>query len=390
MRSFSRPPFPFSLFPFPLFPFPPFVAVLISDFDFELPGELIAQRPLARRDASRMLALDRAAGAWRDSTFAELPGLLRAGDAVVINNTKVFPARLEGRREPTGGAVELLLVRERPDLGPLAWEALARPARRLAPGARLTFGDGRLRAEILGAASEAVEVGEAGKAGEGGSRLVRFEAEGDFDALLEEFGRTPLPPYIKRGDQGEAARAEDRERYQTVFAERRGAIAAPTAGLHFTPRVLEELRAGGVSIAEVTLHVGYGTFAPVRVEDLGEHRVAAERFEVGEGAADTVNRARARGGRVVAVGTTTVRTLESAADEHGQVRPGRGETGLTITPGYRFRAVDAMLTNFHLPRSSLLVLVGAFAGRDLVLAAYRHAVAARYRFYSYGDCMFIT
>jgi S-adenosylmethionine:tRNA ribosyltransferase-isomerase len=352
--------------------------MLISDFDFELPEELIAQRPLARRDASRMLALDRAARSWRDSTFAELPQLLRAGDTLVINNTKVFPARLAGRRETTGGAVELLLVRERADLGPVVWEALARPGRRLTPGTRLSFGGGRLRAEVLGATED------------GAGRIVRFEAEGSFDALLEEFGRVPLPPYIKREAADHATRAEDGERYQTVFAERRGAIAAPTAGLHFTPQMLEGLPARGVSVAEVTLHVGYGTFAPVRVEDLREHRVAAESFEVGEDAAALINRTRDGGGRVVAVGTTTVRTLESAVDGRGRVRAGPGETGLTITPGYSFRAVDALLTNFHLPRSSLLVLVGAFAGRDLALAAYRHAVRARYRFYSYGDCMFIS
>jgi S-adenosylmethionine:tRNA ribosyltransferase-isomerase len=350
----------------------------ISDFDFELPEELIAQRPLARRDAARMLTLDRAARSWCDSTFTELPQLLRAGDTLVLNNTKVFPARLEGRREPTGGAVELLLVRERADLGPLVWETLARPGRRLTPGVRLAFGDGRLRAEIIGVTED------------GARRLVRFAAASDFDALLEEFGRMPLPPYIKREAADPATRAEDRERYQTVFAERRGAIAAPTAGLHFTPQILSKLRERGVSITEVTLHVGYGTFAPVRVEDLSEHRVAAESFEVGEAAADLINCTRDGGGRIVAVGTTTVRTLESAADESGRVRADRGETGLTITPGYSFRVVNAMLTNFHLPRSSLLVLVGAFAGRDLVLAAYRHAVAARYRFYSYGDCMFIT
>jgi S-adenosylmethionine:tRNA ribosyltransferase-isomerase len=256
------------------------------------------------------------------------------------------------------------------------WEALARPARRLDAGARVTFGDGRLRAEVVSATAD------------GAGRVVRFEAEGDFDALVEEFGHVPLPPYIKREGDDLAARAEDRERYQTVYAARRGAIAAPTAGLHFTPRVLEEIRGRGVRVVEITLHVGYGTFAPVRAEDLNEHRVAPEFFEIGEGAARQINGAREGGGRVVAVGTTTVRALESAAGG-GRVRAGRGETGLTITPGYEFRAVDALLTNFHLPRSSLLVLVGAFAGRDLVLAAYRHAVAAGYRFYSYGDCMFI-
>ncbi|HEX8354463.1 MAG TPA: tRNA preQ1(34) S-adenosylmethionine ribosyltransferase-isomerase QueA, partial [Pyrinomonadaceae bacterium] len=253
----------------------------------------------------------------------------------------------------------------------------ARPARRLEDGARLTFGDGRLGASVLSATDD------------GAGRVVRFDAEGDFGALLEECGRMPLPPYIKRESDDLAARDEDRERYQTVYAAASGAIAAPTAGLHFTPGVFESLRARGVRVAEVTLHVGYGTFAPVRAEELGGHRVAAERFEISEAAAAEVNATRARGGRVVAVGTTTVRALESAADEGGRVAAGRGETGLTITPGYEFRAADAMLTNFHLPRSSLLVLVSAFAGRELVLDAYRHAVAAGYRFYSYGDCMLI-
>ncbi len=352
--------------------------MLISDFDYDLPEELIAQHPLARRDASRMLAVERARGAWRDGTFSEFPAELREGDALVVNNTRVFPARLLGRREPTGGRVELLLIRRLEEAGGNVWETLARPARRLDAGARVAFGDGRLRAEVVNAP------------GAGPERVVRFEAEGDFDALVEEFGQMPLPPYIKREGDDLASRAEDRERYQTVYAGRRGAIAAPTAGLHFTPRVLESLRARGVSVAEVTLHVGYGTFAPVRADDLKDHRVAAEHFEISEDAAQTINETRAGGGRVVAVGTTTVRALESAADAGGRIRAGRGETGLTITPGYEFRAVDALLTNFHLPRSSLLVLVAAFAGRDLVLAAYRHAVRTRYRFYSYGDCMFIS
>ena len=349
----------------------------ISDFDYELPEELIAQHPLERRDASRMLVVSRAEGAWRDGSFAEFPSELRGGDTVVVNNTRVFPARLVGRREPTGGRVELLLVRRRGEFGGETWEALARPARRLEAGARLAFGDGRLGAEVL-APSE-----------DGAGRVVRFHARGDFRELLEEFGRMPLPPYIKRESDDLASREEDRERYQTVYAAAAGAIAAPTAGLHFTPRVFEELRSRGVRVAEVTLHVGYGTFAPVRAEDLGQHRVAAEHFEITDAAAEEVNATRGRGGRVVAVGTTTVRALETAAGEGGRVLPGRGETRLTITPGYRFRAVDALLTNFHLPRSSLLVLVSAFAGRELVLAAYRHAVARRYRFYSYGDCMLI-
>lgn len=349
----------------------------ISDFDYDLPEELIAQHPLGRRDASRMLVVSRDGGSWRDASFSEFPTQLREGDCVVVNNTRVFPARLEGRREPTGGRVELLLVRRREDLGGETWEALARPARRLDAGARVTFGDGRLSAEVLSST------------GDGARRVVRFETEDDFASLLEEFGRMPLPPYIKRDGQDLAARDEDRERYQTVYAAESGAIAAPTAGLHFTPEVFERMRARGVAVAELTLHVGYGTFAPVRAEDLSTHSVAPESFEISEEAAETLNDARARGGRVVAVGTTTVRALESSADEDGRISPGRGETGLTITPGYRFRAVDAMLTNFHLPRSSLLVLVSAFAGREPVLAAYRHAVAARYRFYSYGDCMLI-
>jgi S-adenosylmethionine:tRNA ribosyltransferase-isomerase len=353
----------------------------ISDFDYELPEELIAQRPLGRRDASRMLVLDRAESRWRDGSFSEFPSELREGDCVVVNNTRVFPARLEGRREPTGGRVELLLVRRREDLEGETWEALARPARRLDAGARVAFGDGRLSAEVLSATEDGVR------------RVVRFQTSeegGDFAALLEEFGRVPLPPYIKRESEDLASRDEDRERYQTVYAAAPGAIAAPTAGLHFTPEIFERLRARGVRVAELTLHVGYGTFAPVRAEDLSRHSVAPESFELSDEAADALNEARARGGRVVAVGTTTVRALESSADERGRVSAGRGETGLTVTPGYRFRAADALLTNFHLPRSSLLVLVSAFAGRELVLAAYRHAVGAGYRFYSYGDCMLVV
>ena len=355
--------------------------MFISDFDYELPEELIAQHPLERRDASRMLVVNRAGRSWRDGSFSEFASEMREGDAVVVNDTRVFPARLEGRREPTGGRVELLLVRRRGDLEGETWEALARPARRLDAGARLTFGDGRLGASVLSATVD------------GARRVVRFETSeegGDFAALLEEFGRVPLPPYIRRAGSDLVSRDEDRERYQTVYAASSGAIAAPTAGLHFTPEVFERLRACGVRVVRLTLHVGYGTFAPVRAEDLSTHAVAPESFEISAAAADALNETRARGGRIVAVGTTTVRALESSTDERGRVSAGRGETGLTITPGYRFRAADALLTNFHLPRSSLLVLVSAFAGRDLVLAAYRHAVAARYRFYSYGDCMLVT
>ena len=355
--------------------------MLISEFDYELPEELIAQEPLAERDASRMLVLDRARSAWRDSSFAELPAELRAGDHLVVNNTRVFPARLAGRREPSGGQVELFLIEER---APGVWDALARPARRLARGQQISFGDGRLRAEIIDAGDE-------------GRRTVRFDCAGDFNALLEEFGRVPLPPYIKRAPASEASgetRArleEDRERYQTIYAARRGAIAAPTAGLHFTPRILEHLRARGVSVTEITLHVGYGTFAPVRARDLGEHAVAAEHYEITPEAAAALDEARAQGQRIVAVGTTTVRALESAAREgQGRLMPGARSTSLTITPGYEFKVVDALVTNFHLPRSSLLVLIASFAGRELTLDAYRHAVSARYRFYSYGDCMLIV
>lgn len=352
--------------------------MLISDFDYELPEELIAQHPLARRDGSRMLVINRVEVSWRDRLFSDLASELREGDALVVNNTRVFPARLVGRREPTGGRVELLLVRRLEDLGAEVWETLARPARRLDAGERVSFGDGRLRGEVISTTKD------------GAGRVVLFEAEGDFGALLEEFGQMPLPPYIKREGDDLATREEDRERYQTVYAASPGAIAAPTAGLHFTPDVLDALRALGVRIAEITLHVGHGTFAPVRVEDLGEHRVEPEFFEIDEAAADAINRSRTHGGRIFAVGTTTVRALETAADESGRIRAVRGETALTVTPGYRFRAVDALLTNFHLPRSSLLVLVAAFAGRDLALSAYRHAVRAGYRFYSYGDCMLIV
>jgi S-adenosylmethionine:tRNA ribosyltransferase-isomerase len=349
--------------------------VLISEFDYELPEELIAQQPLAERDAARMLVLDRARGAWRDSSFTELPAELTAEDVLVVNNTRVFPARLVGERVPTGGRAELFLIAER---APLVWEALARPARRLQTGARLNFGAGRLQAEILATQGD-------------GRRVVRFACADDFHALLEELGQTPLPPYIKRAEATEvdAQRRADRARYQTIYARARGAIAAPTAGLHFTPRVLANLRARGVEIVELTLHVGYGTFAPVRVADLRAHTVAPEQYEISAEAAVRLNEARARGRRIVAVGTTSVRALESAVDEAGQIQAGARAAQLTITPGYKFKVVGALVTNFHLPRSSLLVLVATFAGRDLTLAAYAHAVAARYRFYSYGDCMLI-
>ncbi|HEY0545883.1 MAG TPA: tRNA preQ1(34) S-adenosylmethionine ribosyltransferase-isomerase QueA [Pyrinomonadaceae bacterium] len=346
--------------------------MLISEFDYELPEELIAQHPLERRDASRMLVLNRPAREFHDSRFAEFPAHVRAGDVVVVNNTRVFPARLHGRREPTGGRVELFLIREK-EGG--VWETLARPARRLSLGAKINFGDGRMQAEVTEESAD-------------GRRIVRFICkDGDsFEAALEELGQTPLPPYIKRDEED---LSEDRERYQTVYASQRGAIAAPTAGLHFTPAVMDEIRERGARVAELTLHVGYGTFEPVRVNDLSQHRVAPEHYEIGAEAARHLNDARQSGGRIIAIGTTTTRALESAANEEGRIKEGAGVAALTITPGYSFKAVDALLTNFHLPRSSLLALVAAFAGRDFTLDAYRHAVEARYRFYSYGDCMLI-
>lgn len=345
--------------------------MLISDFDYQLPEELIAQRPLEKREASRMMVLDRARQSWLDTEFTRFPSFVHAGDLIVVNNTRVFPARLEGRRQPTSGRVELFLIREIEDC---VWETLAKPARRLGVGERISFGDGRLQAEII-------------EATEDGHRIARFTCENSVADVLEELGQTPLPPYIKREAEGSS---EDRERYQTVYARHRGAIAAPTAGLHFTPRVMDEIKARKAHVAEVTLHVGYGTFEPVRVDDLSKHQVSPERYEITEEAAQLINQVRRDGGRVISIGTTTTRALESAVDEKGEVQAGAGMAQLTITPGYQFRAVNALLTNFHLPRSSLLALVASFAGRDFTLAAYRHAVEARYRFYSYGDCMLIN
>lgn len=341
----------------------------LSDFDYELPDELIAQQPLERRDSSRMLLLNRAAETCEDSKFELLPEYIRAGDVLVVNNTRVFPARLIGRRDPSGGRVEVLLVRE---VENATWEALVRPGQRLKPGASIRFGDS-LRAEVLEDSTS-------------GLRLLKFTGDTPLELLLDERGQTPLPPYIRRPS---GTSVDDLERYQTVFARERGAIAAPTAGLHFTPEVIEALRLRQARVVEITLHVGYGTFEPVRVDAIEQHHVAPEYFKISEEAAQTINESRAQGGRVVAVGTTTTRALESAINVDGKIEAGARETELTITPGYRFRATDALLTNFHLPRSSLLLLVSAFAGREFTLAAYRHAVAERFRFYSYGDCMFV-
>ena len=342
----------------------------IAEFDYQLPADLIAQQPLEQRDASRMLLLKRDTQTWIDSQFALLPDYLRANDVLVLNNTRVFPARLVGDRDPSGGRVEILLVRE---LEPLVWEALVRSGHRLKQGAGLRFGNAKLRAEMLNEPGDRL-------------RLLRFDSDQRLETVLGLLGQTPLPPYIKRPSGTSAA---DCERYQTVFAREKGAIAAPTAGLHFTRRIIEEVLARGARVVEITLHIGYGTFEPVRVENVRLHNVAPELFKITEDAARTINAARSSGGRVIAVGTTTTRALESAINSQGTVEPGAKTAHLTITPGYKFRITDALLTNFHLPRSSLLLLVCAFARPDLILDAYRHAVDAGYRFYSYGDCMLV-
>jgi len=341
----------------------------LNDFDYELPAELIAQQPAIQRDSSRLLVFDRLHATRRDRSFTDIVDYFDKGDVLVVNDTRVMPARLLGRK-PSGGRVELLLVRQAGD-DPACWLAMTRSSKPLRPGTRLSFGT-RLHAELLDEARQQF-------------RRVRLEWQGELQDVLAEVGTLPLPPYIQR-----EVESSDRERYQTVFARHTGSVAAPTAGLHFTPQVLASLEAKGVLISSVTLHVGPGTFLPVRVENLDEHRMHCEQYEVSEELAETVNRARSEGRRVIAVGTTSTRALESACDATGMLQAGIGETELFITPGYRFRLVDALVTNFHLPRSTLLVLVAAFAGHEQVLEAYRHAVAERYRFFSYGDCMLIV
>ena len=359
--------------------------MLVSDFDYHLPEELIAQEPLADRAASRMLRLDRETGEVRDGLFRDFPEALRPGDLLVLNNTRVFAARLFGRRggrrsQPVSarnpasrdflkGKVEVLLTRE---TGPQEWQALVRPGRKIGVGERLFFGEeDELQAEVIAR-------------GEFGERTLRFVPVEDFFGAIERIGHVPLPPYIARQD-----RAADRDRYQTVYARQRGSVAAPTAGLHFTPEVLARIAGRGIETAEVTLHVGLGTFQPVHAEVVEEHKLHREWFQISKETAARINAAMGADRRVVAVGTTTVRTLEYAALRDGAVRAGEGEADLFIYPGFRFRVVGALLTNFHLPKSTLLMLVSALAGREKVLAAYRHAVEQKYRFYSYGDCMFI-
>ncbi|HEX8286413.1 MAG TPA: tRNA preQ1(34) S-adenosylmethionine ribosyltransferase-isomerase QueA [Pyrinomonadaceae bacterium] len=340
----------------------------ISDYEFELPDELIAQKPLENRENSRMLFVSRSEKNWRDEHFYNFPSFLLEDDVLVLNNTKVFPARLLGESE-TGAKIEVFLVEE---VEQNIWETLARPAKRLKVGKKITF-DENLSAEVIEKSEE-------------GRVFIRFYTNGNFDEIIDRIGKTPLPPYIKRESENSD---EDRERYQTVFAKQRGAIAAPTAGLHFTPRILEDIKNRGISVTEITLHVGYGTFEPVRVEDLSKHMVLPENYEISEQTAEILNRAKSENRRIIAVGTTTTRTLESAISNDKKFYAGKNQANLTITPNYKFRAIDGLLTNFHLPQSSLLVLVSTFGGHELIMNAYRHAVAAGYRFYSYGDCMLI-
>ncbi len=359
--------------------------MLVSDFDYHLPDELIAQEPLADRAASRMLRLERSTGRYEDRQFRDLPDLLRPGDLLVINTTRVFAARLYGHRsgeraQPVSprnpaskeflrGKVEVLLTKP---VSEFEWEALVHPGRKIGVGEKLWFGEaGELEAEVIARGSF-------------GERTLQFKPALNFFEVVERIGHVPLPPYIGRDD-----RAEDRSRYQTVYARERGSVAAPTAGLHFTPEILDRMRRRGIEIAEITLHVGLGTFQPVRAERVEDHRMHREWFSIPEAAAEQINRALAEARRVVAVGTTTVRTLEFSARETGRVLGGSGEADLFIYPGFQFRVIGALLTNFHLPKSTLLMLVSAFAGREHILAAYAHAVRQRYRFYSYGDCMFI-
>ena len=340
----------------------------ITDYEFDLPDELIAQTPLEKRENSRMLIVNRAENSRRDAHFYDFPRFLRKGDVLVLNNTKVFPARLYGETE-TGAKIEIFLVKETDNQ---IWETLARPARRLKIGKQIVFNK-NLTAEVIERSEE-------------GRVYIRFHANGNFDEIVDELGKTPLPPYIKRDDGNTD---EDRERYQTVFAKYRGAIAAPTAGLHFTEQILEEIKNCGVSVTEITLHVGYGTFEPVRVQDLSQHKVLPENYEITEQTAETLNRAKAEKRRIIAVGTTTTRALESSLTNDKNFVTGKNTANLTITPEYKFQAIDGLLTNFHLPQSSLLVLISTFGGYELIINAYRHAVASRYRFYSYGDCMLI-
>ena len=338
-----------------------------SDLYYDLPQELIAQEPLKDRSSSRLLVLHRDSGEIEHKIFKDITGYLKKGDCLVINDTKVMPARLIGARKNTGARVEILLL-VRKDLD--TWEVLTYPGKKAKPGDIITFGDGRLEAEIL----EVIE---------GGNRIVKFHYDGVFETILDELGEMPLPPYITH-------KLEDKNRYQTVYAVHEGSAAAPTAGLHFTKELLEEIKNMGVEIAHVTLHVGLGTFRPVKVEDVTNHEMHSEYYVVEKEEADKINNARKNGGRIISVGTTSTRTLESVTDENGVVQPGSGWTKIFIYPGYKFKAVDCLITNFHLPESTLIMLVAALVGKDKILDTYRIAVEEKYRFFSFGDAMFIV
>ncbi len=338
-----------------------------SDFNYDLPERLIAQDPLLKRSDSRLMLLDKCTGAVRHSVFHKITDYLQKGDCLVINNTRVIPARLLGEREGTGGAVEVLLLKRK---SADVWEAIVRPGKKLRVGARVSFGDGKLRGEITDVLED-------------GNRHVRFEYEGIFEEVLDSLGKMPLPPYITH-------ELKDRDRYQTVYAKYDGSAAAPTAGLHFTNELLDEIKAKGINIAGVTLHVGLGTFRPVKVDDVTNHHMHTEFYQVTKEAADIINSTKEAGGRVICVGTTSCRTIESASDENGVVHAGEGDTDIFIYPGYTFKVLDALITNFHLPESTLLMLISAIAGRENVLKAYEEAVREEYRFFSFGDAMFIS
>ncbi len=340
----------------------------VHDFYYDLPEELIAQDPLSDRSSSRLMVLDKDTGAVEHKIFRDIIDYLNPGDCLVINDTKVIPARLIGEKVGTGAAIEVLLLTRKNDLKD-TWEVLVKPGKKAKPGAKISFGDGRLVGEIIDVVEE-------------GNRIIRFSYEGIFEEILDELGQMPLPPYITH-------KLEDKNRYQTVYAKHEGSAAAPTAGLHFTPELLEAIEKKGVDIARVTLHVGLGTFRPVKVENILDHHMHSEFYMVDKEAADKINKAKAGGGRVISVGTTSTRTLESVADESGIVKPCSGWTQIFIYPGYRFKVIDCLITNFHLPESTLVMLVSALAGRENVLNAYKIAVEEKYRFFSFGDAMFI-
>ena len=340
----------------------------LHDFYYDLPEELIAQDPLADRSSSKLMVLDKKTGRTEHRIFKDIIEYLNPGDCLVINDTKVIPARLIGEKEGTGAAIEVLLLKRKEDMAN-TWEVLVKPGKKARPGTRISFGDGKLVGEIIDIVEE-------------GDRLIQFSFDGIFEEILDELGQMPLPPYITH-------KLEDKNRYQTVYAKHEGSAAAPTAGLHFTNELLAEIEAKGVKIARVTLHVGLGTFRPVKVENILDHHMHSEYYEISEEAADTINSVKQSGGRIIAVGTTSTRTLESVADTHGCIKPCRGWTDIFIYPGYEFKAIDCLITNFHLPESTLIMLVSALAGKDNVMAAYMEAVENRYRFFSFGDAMFI-